>query len=507
MANDYYALLEVAPSSTTEEIKRAYARKRREFEVAKDEKSTALLLEVKKTLLDEKARAQYDFFQQYGDEIADLIERLNEARENEDWEESIQLLKRILVFDSNSDFALNQLGICYLYNGQHREAIRVYQRLTTQSPDVAVYWLNYGYTYAELASIAGNADGSGCVSVYCPECGTEKRLYIHRDYTELFCENCYESYTVYSDDKSNLLREARNRFGIAAKLEPNNPDCCISIANTYIAEGDYHNALVWAEKAIDTDGKADLYDLDALFLICEIHGLAGNENGVYATAKRISALSDEESYKEYVATRFGNIALELLKLHSYKPAAIYFRCLLIVKPYDKDGMEAHSYCERVAQAQEEFNCLAEDSQIIDPFRRRAALQLSSIYEQDNIDFDEVANDILRHLDIGYSFMSVLAAVQRMKSTYKATYELDRSFYDSINQITCEALQNANLSHNSNDTTPLYNTTSTNSSDDSSGCGCAIVGVLAFLGLCTGGPIGLVIGVIIGLAIAAAVNGK
>ena len=84
---DYYAFLGVPRNATADEIKRAYARKRREYQ--NDETKSTQLNQAYEVLCDSAKRKQYDLNMQYGNQVEDIKDKI---RNSETLEQRVKYL-------------------------------------------------------------------------------------------------------------------------------------------------------------------------------------------------------------------------------------------------------------------------------------------------------------------------------------------------------------------------------------------------------------------------------
>ncbi len=434
MANDHYDILEISPEATEDEIKRAYALKRREVEKERDEEKLKRLLEARSTLLDAKARSDYDAFQQCGDEIAQLNEQVLAAQDQEDWDEAVRLLKRISVLIPSAIVPLNLLGIAYLNKGDPVESIRVIDRVTTYAPETALYWRNAGFAYAVLGDMCADLDGTDLLYCLCPECGDKTSFTKTKAYVQVHCSKCGHSYRSFADTCDHYYFEARNRLRMAIDLEPLYAAAYLEIARTYCREGNYTEAIIWAEHCINADGQVDINDLDDLFTLCLIYVLADKPQQMYNTVARMMPLSDHEDYQEYLSWRFKGLANDSYNKRMFQHCSYWQRCVTNCNPRDHEAEEALKYIESVADAEAEWERFVNDENVIGPFRQRASMRLTFVIRQDDDqdDFDDMINNIFEELG-NYLTSNVYESVLHVKSQYRGTYLFDQPFYDEIHR--------------------------------------------------------------------------
>lgn len=471
MANEYYELIGVSPNATEDEIRQAYARTRREVQKERNEERLKKLLEAKSTLLDPAARKHYDSFQQYGAEVGELQAEAAQATEEEDWGRAIRILKRIVVLVPTEVSAANQLGLAYLYSGDPIEALKIFERLVAAASDVAVYWMNCGHAIMELADIAGDVVG-GRVQWVCPGCSNLMYAQHTQLYTDLTCSDCGQHHHLYSDEAATLRAQARTRFQRAYDLEPSNPQPYMQIAISHCRDNHYDQAISWAEKGINADGKVDIGDLEDLFTLSLIYALAEKPDGAYETTRKLLTLSDDDDFPGYLNWRFGKLGFEAAQGFAFERAALWLKCAAICTPLDDEAKGLAEYVRNLADAQVEHKRLRDDPEVVNPLRRRAALQLiiGSGSDDDDFDTEAAGSEIINELG-EYPMARLRASVRYVVSQYRATYRLDKGFYDGLSETLDDALRNAGSNYQSGGSTS--SSSSSSSTDSCSGCCCML----------------------------------
>ncbi len=401
MAYELYQMLEVSPQASADEIKRAYFRLVRKYSPEKDPERFKQIRGAYNTLSDAKARLNYDSLQQYGDRIADLINQAEEKMSTEEWSSAISLLKQVLVLAPAADGARNLLGLCYIHMENWDFGVKVYRALTKTNPEVPIYWSNFGHVYKQQADSLDDDASSGM-----------------------------------------QYQQAREYFQRAIKLESFNSEPYLEIANTYLEERNYSEAIAWAESAINADGKVDVYDFDALFFICRVHLFCGESHKIETTAQRIaSLLPDTEEARKYAGARFAGMGLEVAKVGAkYANAglltgAIEFLDVAInFDPSDPDIREIYKRVEEMLAPLNEYELLKHDTLVIQGLQKLAAFCLADYFnlhnsEQERISYlDDVTAEIFAD-----KTRNILASVRRIKSHYPAVYGLNKDLFNRIEQ--------------------------------------------------------------------------
>ena len=92
---DYYSLLGVPHDATIDDIKRAYARKRREYQ--NDDKKSTQLNQAYEVLCDTEKRKQYDISMQYGNQLDSIKEKIRNSETVEQRDKYLKEAKKIYL--------------------------------------------------------------------------------------------------------------------------------------------------------------------------------------------------------------------------------------------------------------------------------------------------------------------------------------------------------------------------------------------------------------------------
>lgn len=408
MAYELYQRLELSTNATPEEIKKSYFRLVRKYSSEKDPERFQQIREAYNTLYDPQAREEYDSLQKHGELISQLSSEAEEKMTEQEFDEAIILLKKILIILPNADSARNQLGLCYAHQQNWDKAISVYQKLTKTKADTSLYWRNYG---SVLQSYADSLE---------------------------------EENTL----KQSLYEQAREKYKKVIDLQPFNSEPYVKIAETYVDQKEYERALSWAERALSADGKIDIQDLDTFLYICRIHSYSNQiEKIELVTEKIANVLSEmsEDAYK-YVAAQFYNIGLELYKLglaqssiYILKVASSFFKAAKKFDPEDEDTKQIKGQLDNLIQAYEQYDSFSEDSRISSGFSILASFYLARALNQEIEDSDKVFEGIISNIFSSNS-QAILSSIRTIKLYYSSIYNLNDSLFDEIEKTAQKQLE-------------------------------------------------------------------
>ncbi|MDF5726855.1 MAG: DnaJ domain-containing protein [Rhizonema sp. PD38] len=402
MTYELYQLLEVSPQASSDEIKRAYFRLVRQYCPEKYPEEFKQIRTAYNTLYDSKARDNYDSLQQYGNQIKNLISQAEEKMNVEDCHSAISLLKQVLVLVPTADDARNLLGLCYIHTQNWDFAIKIYRSLTKNNPDVAVYWSNFGHVYKQQAE---------------------------------FLED--------NDVDTKLYQNARECFQRAIKLESFNSEPYLEIARTYLDEKRYAEALAWAELAIGADGKVDAHDFDAMLFICRVHLFNGQLHKIEETAQIIASLLPDNEARQYAASRFANLGLEVARVGAKLSDTYILRAALlflnVARDFDKSDLDIKELYERVEEmiaALDQYELLKQDSLILYSCQRLAEFCLADYFSLHDFEEDRktLLDDIMAEF-FNVPAINIISSIMRIKSHYPAIYRLNKDLFDSIEQTS------------------------------------------------------------------------
>ncbi|MBW4632464.1 MAG: DnaJ domain-containing protein [Iphinoe sp. HA4291-MV1] len=405
MAYELYHILEISFQASADEIKQAYFQLVRKYPPEKEPERFQQIRFAYNTLCDPKARENYDAMQKHGAQVKNFIDQAEKKMQVEEWENAIPLLKQVLVLAPRIDVARNLLGLCYIHTKNWDFAVKVYRALTKTNPDVAVYWSNLGCAYKLQAECLNDGDFS----------------------------------------RIQLYHNVRESYQEAIKLESFNSVPYLDIAETYLDEQNYSEALAWAERAIGADGKADYNDFEALFFICRVHFCSGALQKIEVIAKRIISLLPKNSeIQQYAASRFCNMGLEIAKIattsanfNMWRSAFQFLKAAKDIEPNNFGIQEICTKVEKVVAAINQYENLSYDYLINQGFQRLAAYCLTDYFNfydcpEERKNF---LNDILTEI-LASPSSTIFASLERMKFYYPAVYALNIELFHRIEQVAC-----------------------------------------------------------------------
>ncbi len=405
----HYQTLGLQPDAEAKAIKRAYFRGVRKHPPEKDPDGFRRIREAYETLSDSAARASYDALQAHGDQIDDDIQKGMAFFEEEDWVEASRCFKRVLLLDSNAHAARNLLALSLARDGDREAAIKALESLTGRAPEVPLYFINLGQLLDEAAAAVGDGDAA------------EARV---------------------------LTERARSAFGKAIELERHNCDPYLAIAETYLRERDFAQALSFAEQAVAARGQVDYQDFEALFFMCRVRLHEGELEKVGALARRIDALvPDDDEVRKYVAMRFAFFAHLLVGVEAFRPAGVFLRA---AKQFDESNEELAGFglaIDEIIGLSEDAEAIDDDDEVLPPIRAMVPLLLAARLGSPDVDAEAIWGqviELLPHLPQDELHGSAQRLKRKCPTFYAAQTELVDMMIDSTRKAAraCTACRRA-----------------------------------------------------------------
>lgn len=275
----YYDVLGITQTASTDEVKRAWARKMREHPPDSDPAGNQAINEAKRTLLDPQARKQYDKMLVHGDAIGDAIARAEAASGAGNPTVACSALREVLALDPDCHWARNALAAEQHKSGDSQKAVETLRALVQRAPDVALYRHNLAQ-----ALMAGEGPG-----------------------------------------EESRRQEATAALQQAVAIEPGDADYRVALAQALRQAERYDEAEKHLEAALMTDGVLDEQDVDTLYELAVLHMLSGHIEKVQADARRMMSVSSNPSpeYRAYAGSRFA-VMCEALLNHDSPQFALEF---------------------------------------------------------------------------------------------------------------------------------------------------------------------------------------
>ena len=420
----YYELLDVPTTSDDQAIKRAWARLVRLYPPDSDAEMNQKLNEAKSTLLDPIARADYDAQLQYGEEIDELFQEGRQCLEGESYEGAIRAFKEVLALHPKSFAARNLLGLAYSQQGKSDDAVRQFERLTSEAPTSALYAANFGHILKEIA-------------------GREK--------------------------------EAEKWFLKAISLESFNAEHHLSLSRLYVAQSRYTDAEAAIEGAVAADGHIDIGDIDALMELTFVYLFSNQKAKIARVAERVAAIiPDDEEARLYASSKFLRTAVMLIEDHKrFQDAEVFFRAAREISDDFGEANEVIAHLELQAAADREADRMREDDSL-EP-QVVGAILAYSVHKRLGFEFPEDYSDLLVEALATWPQTKIHEAVRACQRRYPNACAFIGDVIPKIIEIG-EA-----TSHSSSSLSPSGRHTV---ATGSGGCVIPVVAIIGLLAICS-----------------------
>jgi len=152
-AEDLYARLDVSADADPSDIKTAFFTAVRQYPPEQDPDNFKRIREAYDTLTNSQSREEYDLRNSYGPEMEELESILQDARREEDHEQAIRTLKKLLNLMPSSGTYRNQLGVLFLEVDDADSAIKQLTKACAIDSHNSAYLLNLGIALKEAGSL------------------------------------------------------------------------------------------------------------------------------------------------------------------------------------------------------------------------------------------------------------------------------------------------------------------------------------------------------------------
>ncbi len=376
---DYYGILGIARGASEKDIKAAYLKLLRKHPPEKDPEGFKRIRQAYETLIDAKARAEYDAMSRYGDKINKLMELAELASDDKDYTKAIKYYEEILAIEPKLSRARHMLGWKLALNREYEKAVFQFRRLVNENPENASYMLSLGlgYKYAENYGMA-----------------------------------------------ESWLRRAYERDKL-------NADIAIELSKTLRRQRKYGEAKKFLREAINADGVVEFLDFVYFFElleVCLVSGETEEAEGVIAEIKAITP--DDPDDRIYVAWRFVKLAEDLRKAKIYY---IYARLVGWAKEIDPENDDVQNRYE-FSKIVEEYARIENDPAICDEVKMVAEYYLlSGLSDEER---KRRPKEINERINQNFDRAGLLRSLQRIKYSYPKTYKANQKWFDGlINWLT------------------------------------------------------------------------
>lgn len=438
VAHNYYEILGVSPDASEEEIKHAYARRRRALQQEGKTEELTILLQAKSVLTDPQARRHYDARLQYGPSAQALYEKAMQSIAEDEWEAAVKSLKQVIALVPTACEVWNDLGFALFKTGDIAESISVYDKLTTMAPEVAAYLVAAARVLLEASRMCGVIQGTEVIA-RCPTCSTEVSIPVKslKRQKVVQCSQCEDTFTVIKYEKSQLLQKARNLLAKAIKIDPKASAPYIYMAFTYVAEQQLETAIEWTHKGIIADEKIDIQDTDDLFLLCDLYVATNKPAMLLETVERMKKITEDVEFAKFMKARFYHQAGDAIRSGRFTVAHLYVEAAAHAHP-DQEDHALLAHLKLLAQCEAEWADARNDQNMPDFLKMRF---ITVMLESTVIDNEptEAQKRAIQHLKLQSGIVlkqtppeELSKGIKYLRGRYPAFYNLDKEFIDHLN---------------------------------------------------------------------------
>lgn len=148
--NNYYEILGIDPSASSEDIRKAYVKKIREFPNQTHPDEFQKIREAYEVLKDDKSRADYDRVALDDGQYTLLLTRALDEMHKGNYDYAQELLEDMLEDYPDDPSVRNKLSECYYQQGDYHRAKQLISQLILEDPHYESYHYNLALIYQRL---------------------------------------------------------------------------------------------------------------------------------------------------------------------------------------------------------------------------------------------------------------------------------------------------------------------------------------------------------------------
>jgi curved DNA-binding protein CbpA len=290
-SEDYYARLGLERDAARDEVRRAYNALVRKFTPERSPDEFQRIRQAYETLNNSDTRREYD--RKPAPAVDALLLRGKTAMDEKEYAAAEVAFKQLLVLQPDLLYVRNLLGLVFLHQGKHAEAIKQFTALTAGANE-PVWYANLGHAF-QLAGQYVNA-------------------------AKAFQRAIDSADTEQASEYIEAL-----------------VDCQLEQKAFVLAEETI-------QRRIKAGGTASFQDLRAFLKLVEVQIRAGKWEAVPATIGRIIALPHTEEEKRYAAYRIGLFGVQIAMAGVFSKAIPFADAACRLQPADEDYTALQRIC-------------------------------------------------------------------------------------------------------------------------------------------------------------------
>jgi tetratricopeptide (TPR) repeat protein len=388
---DLYSILGVEKSAPFGAIHQAFIERLPRHRPDKDPEGFRAIQMAYHTLMDPRAREEYDNLMACGPDIADLMNGAFGAMIQGRPRLAEQLVTKIVDETGGASEAMMLLGMVQFEQGHFHDAVGTLGELVDRFPRVALYRVNLGNMLMNL--YAGIED---------------------------------------DDAKAHVLRRAREQYERAIEIDPQSSYAYIEMAKTHHTEGDDEAAWQWTEKAVRANGREDFEDFDALLYGCMA---LTNLNDIDRVRNQILRLEkvvpDVEDARQFAVSALVSRTIPLVQDRRLAASRELVLAAIRLSPDSKELSEMLRDTDLALEADRSWDEFKRDPAIIPPLKEMADHLFRHFLLRSTEDrLEEAIGGFFDKLD-GRTFPEVRRSLARMKRQYPSIWKLSEDFWANV----------------------------------------------------------------------------
>ena len=313
-AENYYTRLGIQQESQEKEIKSAFLKAVRKFPPEQDPENFKHIREAYDTLINSQTRQEYDSRLDFGPEIEILESQIRDACEENDLDEEIRLLKKLLNIAPDMSIYRNRLGLVFLENEEPDHAFSQFKKASTLSPDNHVYVLNIGH----------------------------------------------------AEEARDNFKKAESLFIQAGKMEDDDYSPPRALAGLYFFKlEEKSRAYSVLEDAIQADGKLDFRDLFCIW--DKVHFCIWDDDveKLDAELERILEISENEEERQFALYLLNEPLSQLYEARNFEIVVRLADCARKLDPTNDDLEDYYQSCKQHRSVFRAFKIVMDQSSVHD----------------------------------------------------------------------------------------------------------------------------------------------
>ena len=343
------------------------------------------------TLMDPRAREEYDNLMACGPDVASLMNSAFSSMALGRFRRAELLFKKIVDETGGSSEALKLLGMAQAEQGHFHDSIQTLTGLIERFPNVPLYRIVLGnMLMARLESLEGE------------------------------------------DAKAHAIKRAREQYEKAIELDAGNIAPYIEISRTYLRENDPVRAFEWIEKSTGRKGRGAFGDFEALIFGYVVLAYQPDLKKLTEQADKIeSSIPEDVEARAFASTQIVYASLGLLHDRKIEAARELVVLASKVSPNPKEFRTMLRAFSDAVNAEKEWDCFKSDAEIITPIKDMASSLFEYVILRPNVDrFENATREFFEKLD-EIELRDVVVSLERMKKIYPYTWKINRDFWNHM----------------------------------------------------------------------------